>query len=86
MSQNTYCVTGLNIVSRFHNSKNEVVWFPMGSGGNPYFVFERTVPKDGVMIWAGVIGDGRKLQLVIFPPGTWITAAIYMQYVISIYV
>jgi hypothetical protein len=68
---------------RFHNSKNEVEWYPMRSGGNPFFTFERSVPKDGVMVWAGVIGNGRKLPLVIFPPGTRITAAVYLQYVFS---
>ncbi len=55
----------------------------MRSGGNPFFVFERTIPRNGVMVWAGIIGDGRKLPLVIFPPGTRITAAVYMQYVFN---
>jgi hypothetical protein len=44
----------------FSNGKNEVEWFPYGTGGNPLFSKEVSIQPGRLMVWAGIIGIDKK--------------------------
>ena len=40
----------------YSNSQTEREWFPQGTGGNPFFLKEMSIPQGKIMIWVGFIG------------------------------
>jgi hypothetical protein len=40
----------------YSNSQTEREWFTQGSGGNPCFLKETSIPQGKIMIWVGFIG------------------------------
>ena len=43
----------------YSNSQTEREWFPQGTGGNPFFLKEMSIPQGKIMIWVGLIGKYR---------------------------
>jgi hypothetical protein len=40
----------------YYNSQLDREWFPRGSGGNPTFTHETSIPRGKLMIWVGLLG------------------------------